>query len=194
MYLHVLSLGFLCLLLSFQLSAQVGRVAPKAGTAISNLDTELNGLRIVGKAGLVIGADWRLERRLVFLQPGLFLQSFNLNIRRSPSIDGDEEKSRVTSLKAPINFGWYFNGRERLWILHARGGIIPSYILGSKRVDRFNYSKDLLNDFQLSANLGLGIDLAIFTIDFSYEWGLTDFYDGVDNKNDIAVITLGLIF
>ncbi len=183
----------LLMLLPSMGEAQARRLAPKAGSAISNLNVNIDGTNIVGKAGLVIGADWRNEYGLVFVQPGLFLQSYNLTLSNE-QLGTFEEASRITMIKAPINFGWYFNGRRRLWILHLRGGLIPAHITGSKTVDVYNYDKDLLNDFQLSANLGLGLDLALLTVDFSYEVGLTNTFEGVDSNSSVAVITLGLIF
>lgn len=191
-----LSLSLLCVAfvtLNFEANGQAARVSPKAGTAISSLDANIGNVNITGRAGLTIGADWRNEKGLIYLQPGLFFQNYNLRLTDNQNLD-NTATSRITAVKAPLNVGWYFNGRYRLWIVHVRAGVVPTYVLGSKSVDQFNYSKDLLNDFQVNANLGLGVDLAIFTVDFSYEWGLTDVIQDVDSKANLAVITLGLIF
>ncbi|MEL7120925.1 MAG: outer membrane beta-barrel protein [Bacteroidota bacterium] len=162
------------------------RLAPKAGSAISSLETTINGANITGNAGFVIGTDWRMEQgRAIFIQPGLFFQNINLDVNEASS-------SRITSLKLPATLGWYVSGRERLWVVNLRGGIVPEWISGVKEAESFN--KDAINDFQWSGRVGLGVDIALLTVDVAYDFGLSNFSDFNEDKQQVTTITLGLIF
>lgn len=175
--------------------AQFGRVAPKAGIAFSHLDNVIkDNVSIVGKSGFIIGADWRIEKRRFFYQPGLHVQHFNTRLRDPLSSSTEEWKSRITSVKLPLTAGWYVNGRRRLVVVHARAGLSPELLLGTKAVDDLGYSNDLFNTFQLNGVLGLGVDLAILTIDLSHEVGFTSMLQESDLYNRVTVLTFGLIF
>jgi hypothetical protein len=183
-------------ILSFSfLHAQFGRVAPKAGMAFSHLDNIIGGdFSIKGKSGFIVGADWRIEKNRFFYQPGLHLQHFNTRLRDPLSSTTEEWKSRITSAKLPLTAGWYVNGRRRLVVVHARAGLSPELILGTKAVEDLGYSNDLLNTFQLNGVFGLGVDLAIFTIDLSHEVGFTSMLQDNELYNRVTVLTFGLIF
>ena len=175
----------LCMLFTTTTFSQ-NRLAPKAGSAISSLESTINGVEVRGNAGFVIGTDWRMEQgRAIFIQPGLFLQNINLDL-------DEDASSRMTSLKLPATLGLYVSGRERLWVVNLRGGIVPEWISGIKEVDAFN--KDAINDFQWSGRIGLGLDVALFTVDVAHDFGLSDFSDFNEDKQGVTTITLGLIF
>lgn len=177
------------------LRAQFGRVAPKAGIAFSHLNNIVDGdFSIKGKSGFIVGADWRIEKNRFFYQPGLHLQHYNTRLRDPLSSTTEEWKSRITSVKLPLTAGWYVNGRRRLVVVHARAGLSPEFMLGTKAVDDLGYSKDLFNTFQLNGVFVLGVDLAIFTIDLSHEVGFTSMLQESDLYNRVTVVTFGLIF
>lgn len=177
------------------LQAQFGRVAPKAGVAFSHLDNIVDGdFSIQGKSGFIIGADWRIEKNRFFFQPGLHLQHVNTRLADPISSLPQNIESRITSVKLPVTAGWYVNGRRRLWVLHARAGLSPELILGTKAIDELNYSKDLFNTLQLNGIIGLGVDIAIFTIDLSHEVGFTSMLKEDNLYNRVTVLTFGLIF
>jgi len=177
-----------------QLSAQFGRVSPKAGVAISHIDNMTgDGFGIKGRSGFTIGADWRVEGIRTFAQPGLYIQHVNTRLY-DPGNSIAEENSRITSVKAPLTVGWYVNGRRRLVVVHARTGFVPEVILGTKPSDNFGYNKDLINTFQLNGMLGIGVDLAIFTIDLSHEVGILSILKDDNLYNRVTVLTFGLIF
>lgn len=177
------------------LQAQFGRVAPKAGMAFSHLDNLVEGdLRIQGKSGFIIGADWRVEEGRVFVQPGFYFQNLNLSLSDPSDTNPEEFKSRITSVKAPLTLGWYVNGRRRLAVIHARTGFVPEVILGAKAVDELEYAKDRLNPFQLNGMLGIGVDLAILSIDLSHEVGMLPLFNDGATYNRVTVLRFGLIF
>jgi hypothetical protein len=177
------------------LHAQFGRVAPKAGIAFSHLNNIIGGdFSIQGKSGFIVGADWRIEKNRFFYQPGLHLQHFNTRLKDPLSSTTEEWKSRITSAKLPLTAGWYVNGRRRLVVVHARAGLSPELLLGTKAIDDLNYSKDLFNTFQLNGILGLGVDIAILTIDLSHEVGFTSMLKDDNLYNRVTVLTFGLIF
>ncbi len=198
MKLHARSIVFLIFGLfafSLPLRAQFGRVAPKAGIAFSHLDNIVDGdFSIKGKSGFIIGADWRIEKNRFFFQPGLHLQHINTRLTDPISSVPQEFESRITSVKLPVTAGWYVNGRRRLWVLHTRAGLSPELILGTKAVDELDYHKDLFNTFQVNGVLGLGVDIAIFTIDLSHEVGITSLLKDDNLYNRVTVLTFGLIF
>lgn len=177
------------------LHAQFGRVAPRAGVAISHLDNIIGGdFTIRGKSGFTIGADWRIEKNRFFYQPGAHLQNVNIRLKDPLSSNNEEFNSRLTSLKVPLAAGWYVNGRRRLMVFHARAGLAPELILGAKSVEELDFDNDLFNTFQLNGLLGLGVDLAIFTIDLSHEVGFTSLLKENNLYNRVTVLTFGLIF
>jgi len=177
------------------LQAQFGRLAPKAGIAFSHLDNVIGEqFSIKGKSGFIMGADWRIEKNRFFYQPGLHLQHVNTLLQHPLTPNSPEMESRITSLKLPLTAGWYVNGRRRLWVLHARAGLSPELILGTKSVEELDYNKDMFNTFQLNGVFGLGVDLAILTIDLSHEVGFTSMLQDNNLYNRVTVLTFGLIF
>ncbi len=193
-----LSFYFIPLVFFFNISflhAQFGRVSPKAGVAFSHLDNLVQDqFSIKGRSGFIIGADWRVEDMRVFVQPGFYIQNVNLRLSDPDDNTLQDLKSRITSVKAPLTLGWYVNGRRRLAVIHARTGFIPEVILGAKSVEELAFNKNMLNTFQLNGMFGLGVDLAIFSIDLSHEVGLLSLIEDGNTYNRITVLRFGLIF
>ncbi len=179
----------------FSTYGQAKRLAPRAGLAISHIDNQVgNGFVIKGRSGFTIGSDWRIEKNKFYLQPGLFLQHINTRLSDPTPADPNEFESRITSLKVPLSVGWYVFGRRRLIVLHTKTGLVPELVLGSKAVDELGYSKDLLNNFQINGMFGLGVDIAIFTINLSHQVGFSSMLKDNNLYSRTTILTFGLIF
>jgi hypothetical protein len=104
------------------------------------------------------------------------------------------EETTIQSLKVPVNIGLRLTGDNGLLGLYAKGGIAPTYVLGVKETDNFDFKVDDLNRFTWGANVGVGVDILFLTADLTYEKGLTDFFDGVEGKNNVLTLSVGLKF
>ena len=178
------------------LQAQV-RVSPKVGVNLSGLDTKLTDFDAEARAGWHAGLDFCMGEGFFFLNPGVQYQSYTArlvqNIDQNTEVNFSDETT-IQSLKAPLNLGLRITGDNGLLGLHLKGGIVPTYVLGVKEVNDFNFSEDRLNRLSWGANMGVGIDLLFFTADLTYEKGLTDFFKDAEGKNNVLSLSVGLKF
>ncbi|MEL7247751.1 MAG: porin family protein [Bacteroidota bacterium] len=194
--LKFLALGLCFFIMSQSLMAQV-RVSPKVGVNLSGLDTKLTDFDAEARAGWHAGLDLRLGEGFIFLNPGIQYQSYTARLVQS--IDENtqvnfSEETTIQSLKAPLNLGIRITGDNGLLGLHVKGGIVPTYVMGVKEVDGFNFSEDRLNRLTWGANMGVGIDLLFLTADLTYEKGLTNFFEDAEGKNNVLSLSVGLKF
>jgi hypothetical protein len=178
------------------LMAQV-RVSPKVGVNLSALDAKLNDFNAEARTGWHAGLDFRIGDGILFLNPGVQYQSYTARLMQDINQDTEvnfSEETTIQSLKAPLNVGIRVTGDNGLLGLHLKGGIVPTYVMGVKEVDNFDFSVDELNRLTWGANMGVGIDLLFFTADLTYEKGLTDFFQNGEGKNNILSLSVGLKF
>ncbi len=164
---------------------------PKAGFLIGQTDGSFESLDLDMKNGYTIGLDLRTKSRSWFFNPGLYYANRRLEMTTPVA----EDDIRVHQLRAPIRVGRWLNRRESLTAFWARAGIVPAFNLGYGSSDEIDFDDSLINDFDLGAEVGLGLDVALmFSVDVWYQFGLTDVYDGLSPNNNYLGITLGLKF
>ncbi|WP_417590275.1 outer membrane beta-barrel protein [Owenweeksia hongkongensis] len=160
-------------------------VNPKVGMNISGLTDELEGVSSSGKAGYNVGLDLRLGDGLVFFQPGVYYYQYNTKytiVESSLLPNGQttyKTDVKVSSIKVPVQMGIRLLTTD---IISVRANLGPA----------FNFPVDVNSDedFVLKRGdyksatvggvVGAGVDLAIFTFDLNYEFGLSDYVEFKD--------------
>lgn len=192
-----ISLVAIALLLMSQITFAQVRVNPKVGLNVSAVDANLNDFSAEARTGWNAGVDFRLGEGVLFLNPGLHYYSFTArlvqDIDENTNVNFREETT-IQSLKAPINVGLRITGDNGLLGIYAKGGIAPTYVMGVSEADDFDFNVDDLNRFTWGANMGVGVDILFLTADLTYEKGLTDFFDGVEGRNNVLTLSVGLKF
>lgn len=187
---------FMLLFTTVSLSAQV-TVNPKVGVNISAIDTKIGDINAEARVGWNAGVDFRLGDGFFYLQPGVHY--FNYTARLLKDVDNPndvafKDETTIQNLKLPVNLGLRLLGNNDFFQLHARGGIVPTYVLGVKEKPAFAFDKNSLKDWTFGANVGVGVDILFLTIDLNYEIGLTDYFEGSNGKNNMLSLTAGVKF
>lgn len=184
------------ILLSLPALAQV-RVNPKVGVNISALDTKIQDIDAEARVGWNAGLDFRIGEGIFFLQPGIHYYSFTARLFQDVSPDTDvdlREETTIQTLRAPVNLGLRLTGDDGLIGLHLKGGVVPAYVLSVKEKPVFQLDREDLRDFTLGANIGAGVDILFFTLDASYEIGLSPFFADSDERNNMFTLSAGVKF
>lgn len=174
------------------IEAQV-KVNPKFGIFVSDIEKVNNNFKQDAHLGWQIGVDFRIGDDMFFLKPGLFYQAIATSFDETNGVITDIDQT-INFLKIPIDAGINLTGDGGVIGLHAFGGIVPNILLNvDGEINGFD--KDQLKKFNLGANLGLGLDFLIFTVDLQYEFGLINFYDSTPKiKNNMVYLNVGLLF
>lgn len=194
----IIRLSFaLALLLSFQTAHAQVKVSPKIGVNVSGIDAQLTDLEAQARAGWHAGLDFRLGNGIFFLNPGVQYHSYTA--RLMSDIDEDtridfEEETTIQSIKVPLNLGLRVTGDNGLIGLHVKAGIVPTYVMGVKEVNNFDFNIDDLSRLTWGTNIGIGIDFLFMTADLTYEKGLSDYFADVEGKNNVLALSVGLKF
>lgn len=180
------------LLFTYSAYAQV-KFNPKAGVNFSSVTSEVDEIEADGaKVGFNVGMDLRFGDKWLFFQPGVHY--YNAGGKLSVQDDNTtvEDDLNVRTLKIPLNAGFYLSGTDGILKVRVNAGIVPNIVIG---VGESNFNTDYtnFNTLGLGANAGLGFDLAILTLDFNYELGLTNVYESGNGKNNIFTVSLGLV-
>lgn len=173
-------------------NAQVTFV-PKVGVNLSALDFETSGNNIEGRAGFHVGADARIGQGKIFFNPGVFYQSFTAKLLNTSSSTDLKDETTIQFLKIPVNVGWRITGDKGLVKLNLHGGLVPNVLLGVNEKKIFGFTKEIIEPFNLGANIGLGVDISAVTVDVQWEAGLTDFYKYLEGGNNVLSVTVGLV-
>lgn len=184
------------LMIAVSASAQV-RVSPQVGVNFSAIDANLQDIRAESRVGWNAGLDLRVGEKVVYFNPGLHYYSNTARLIKgveSPDDVNFEEETTIQSVKMPLNLGLRLTGDNGLLGLRLRGGVTPSYVVNVTEKQDFAFSKDDLNAFTWGANVGAGLDVLFFTLDVTYEIGMTDYFKDVEGRNNILSLNLGLKF
>lgn len=188
-------LSLLITLAPIALCAQVA-INVQAGTALTTLTPEQEGVQYKANVGVLGGVDLRIGQR-VYFQPGAFFVSGKTAVSVGDSlvtedhliwnsmklkalvgynlVDGDDFRFRV-------NAGPTFN-----WLLSATG-----------KDDHIKVEMKDLNTGTWGADAGLGIDLTIFSVEGGVSYGISKTYkeqEGITNDAHFVTyyVTVGVI-
>lgn len=185
-------LGILLLFLSIAFSAS-GQllINPKFGLGIPVTDFSKDNIAWEGKTALRVGADLRIGRQAFRLMPGLHVQrqSFELDL-----LGGVREQINVTSLQVPVQAAYYLTSRENPINLLLRAGVNGALTIGESDRPTGVPFATATNTFALGAIGGLTLDLAIITIDLSFQQSLMADFEEAEEKGGILLFSLGYLF
>jgi hypothetical protein len=160
----------------------------------ATLASEPVGLSSDGRAGYMIGGSLRFGARPYF-QPGLFYQQTKIDAQATDSITLEtlEDDLGISSLWIPALVGLSVIHGSAMDV-HLAGG--PSATIVTSVADNeFGLEKDDLESTTWGAVVGAGVDLALFSFDASYEFGLSNAFktpEGGDTKQNVFRLSAGL--
>lgn len=172
-------------------------INPKVGVNLSAVDGNLGDLQAAAKIGWNAGVDFRVGGKKLFLSPGLHFN--NYTARLVNDIDSDtqvnfKDETTIQALKAPVNIGFDITGKKQLLNLYLKGGVTPTMILAVNEKAGIPFSKDDLKTFTWGANVGLGMDITILTVDLNYEIGMSDYFANTTGRNNVLTLSAGIRF
>ena len=172
-------------------------INPKVGVNLSAVDGKLNDLQAAAKVGWNAGVDFRFGGKKLFLSPGLHFNNYTARLVNDIDTDTQlnfKDETTIQALKAPVNIGFDITGRKQLLNLYLKGGVTPTMILAVNEKAGIPFSKDDLKTFTWGANVGLGMDITILTVDLNYEIGMSDYFANTTGRNNVLTLSAGIRF
>ena len=182
----------LVLLISIVSVAQVKiKVNPNVGLTFSQLsDNNSNKIRM----SYVAGVDLRFGKRINFV-PGLYFGNVGTDLEYTENSATYEIDNSINTLQLRTLLAVNVINTKALRIRLIAGPALH-YTIQSLDIE-----KDNIKNAIAFLNFGAGVDLGFFTIDARYEYGLTSVFDEsgtqsitIDSKNNILIISVGLVF
>ncbi len=172
-------------------------IGPKVGLTMSKLSTNFEDVQEEMKTGFQFGAFARFGKKL-YVQPELIFATKGGIIKE----EGFTAKTKVnlSTIQVPLIIGFKILNLKVV-NLRIHGGPAISFVTNKEVTistdageEAFDgaHIKDAIWNFQL----GLGVDVMMFTLDIRYEWGLNNIWDSLDGtsydmKNNLWNISLG---
>lgn len=184
------------LFVAYTAQAQQFKVIPRAGLNLTTVTSEEPEVDPDGAGtGFNLGLDVRLGDydQWFFFQPGLhyYNVSVALNTIGLGSLRVSDEVT-VRSLRIPLNGGLYLTGTDGLLRFSVNAGIVPTVVVG---VGDSNIDPDYteFRTFGLGANVGVGLDIAILTVNIGYEYGVSQMFRSGNGRLNTITMTVGLV-
>lgn len=180
----------------YQIQAQTV-VNPKVGVNLSAVDGNLGDLQAAAKVGWNAGVDLRIGGKKVFLNPGLHFNNYTARLVNDINTDTQvkfRDETTIQAIKAPVNIGFDITGKKQLLNLFVKGGVTPTMIMSVNEKPGIPFSKDDLKTFTWGANVGLGLDITILTVDLNYEIGMSDYFANTTGRNNVLTLSAGIRF
>jgi hypothetical protein len=172
-------------------------INPKVGVNLSAVDGNLGDLQAAAKVGWNAGVDFRVGGKKLFLSPGLHFNNYTARLVNDIDTDTQlnfKDETTIQALKAPVNIGFDITGKKQLLNLYLKGGVTPTMILAVNEKAGIPFSKDDLKTFTWGANVGLGMDVSILTVDLNYEIGMSDYFANTTGRNNVLTLSAGIRF
>jgi len=172
------------LLLSFLTTAAIAQVEirPYLGMNFSNVSKTPDGASTQAKIGGQIGASLMIGNRFhLNLGISYFTRTTEYVYSDSPDLDTD---LLVNGVSIPLLVGYRFVDPTTEPVFNFRLYAGPSLMFLTKKEFSGGVENETVNwkDNQWGGQVGAGLDIFIFFIDLSYEFGLTDTFDGGENN------------
>lgn len=196
----LLTLPALGLLVAVPVGAKTFVINPQAGVVGQDLTGDVPDLDDSAKLGYAFGGNLRFGGR-GYVSPGLFWEHTSLEATGvdDAGIDEVTDNLEVTSIRVPLHFGYNLSSGDAMSMgslgFRVYGGPSATMIMDVDD-NAFGITKDDYKSSILGAQVGAGVDLASFTIDASYEWGISNVFkdDADDHKQNVARGMVGLKF
>lgn len=206
----------------FDLGVKFGFNSSKlATTSVSSISNYTkNDFFSEASNGYNIGAFARIGIKKFFIQPELLYSmkkgqttyDVSAAINGGNAVDGVTQNMDIKSLEIPVLLGIKL-AELKLVSVRAFTGPAMTIILDGSKIKINNSGSELegelvdkltdVDNFKNNAwdwQLGAAIDIAMFTIDARYSWGLTNLFDGnasdieFESKGDFITVSLGFRF
>jgi len=168
--------------LSLSMYSQV-EIRPFLGFNFSNVTDSPDGTSTQAKIGSQIGSHVMIGNRF-HLNPGIAWFSRSTEYSSSNDVNVDQT---VQGVIIPLLIGYRFVDPTSEPFVNFRLFAGPSMMFLTKTEysnGELNESVDWNNN-QWGAQLGAGLDISIFFIDFTYEFGLTNTHDGISESEGL---------
>ncbi|QCK16579.1 outer membrane beta-barrel protein [Mangrovivirga cuniculi] len=168
----ILLLGLLLFLA--QTSFAQLEVKPGAGINITDVSKDPESGESSGKVGWQIGATV-LSGDKFYWEAGAFYTQKTTEFTFESSVGQDDIDGTFSGVYIPVRIGYHLLGSEEtLASLRGFGGG-SLFILTD--VDLVGFDKDDFTNPTGGVHLGAGVDIAIFYLDLSWEWSVSDVSD-----------------
>lgn len=178
-------LFFLAFILVTSVTYAQNVINPKIGFNVSRLSTDPQLGQINARVGWQLGLDARIGNR-VYFQPGLyyFKQSSELVTQaeaETDSLGGLQEELNRQGLQLYTQVGYYLVDGDGFKMRVNAG---PSIALLTSVGQSEYIGRDDYQGVNLTGNAGVGFDIFFLTIDYNYEWGLSNVFQNDTFAND----------
>jgi hypothetical protein len=190
----------------FLLAAMLGLVTltfgqftlgPKIGVNMSKLSTNIEDVTEDMKTGFQFGAFARFGKKL-YVQPEVLFSTKGGNIKFK-NYEDIEAKINLNTIEIPVEVGFKLLNLNVV-SLNIMGG--PSVSLVVKEEIEYSdgvedpITEDHIKNTIWNFNLGVGLDVLMFTFDVRYNWGLNNILEPTneasnDMKNNMWTVSLG---
>jgi hypothetical protein len=148
-------------------------IKPAIGMNFTKLSSDPLSYKQTGRLGWQIGGTITIGKEF-YLEPGIFWVKNNWQLQElTPS--APKLKNDISSLRIPCYLGWnVVNRGDDDRNFHIFGG--PAAMIVTKTDSITGVQLGDFSRFIIGINLGAGLSINKFFVDFGYEWGLTDIY------------------
>ena len=190
----IFSLAVICFLATSTLSAQF---IPSVGLhgylneRVDAINVAPADIELEGRSGWHVGADFRIGKKILYIQPGLHYYNTSSRITdlREVGIPQDLGKQNHVSLKIPVQAGLRL-GLNGTAAIHLQGGPVATASVKEKLVNDLGGQRNLA----FGVMSGVAVDFLRFNVHARYEWGLTRAWENQSGTADVLSVGLGIVF
>ena len=163
-------------------------INPQLAITATNQQTDQVEVSDKAKVGWMLGANVRMGS-MPYFSPGVYFQKTAIEVTGLDSLGVSDITDVIgaTSVYIPLKVGVNLAG------LRIFAGPSLTIMTGVDSND-FGITKDDYKDTHTGLEAGLGFNIAIVTIDASYEKGLSDVYTQTGTKQDVMRLYAGVQF
>ncbi|NLA25318.1 MAG: outer membrane beta-barrel protein [Bacteroidales bacterium] len=163
-------------------------IMPQVGLNLSKFAFEPAEIDYGFRTGFQVGAYVRTNKT-IFIQPGVFYsyQGNDLLLIDNMNYQSIRDNVNYGMLKVPVLFG------IKIMNLRFYTGTTVSFLTNVSG-NNFGLEREDFSWTSLGGNIGAGLNIGLFSLDCTYEFGLTNFAPNIQNRNNTLTISAGLHF
>lgn len=175
------------------------QVNPQVGITLTDLTADQPGVESRAAVGFLLGLDSRMGDR-VYFQPGIYFGRSATTVEYADTDTTVIEDNLIRStlkLKALVGFNIIHGDAFKLRV---NGGPTYEVLLSvDNKDDEIAFNKDDFNAGSFNMDAGLGVDLAIVSVESGVSYGLSNAYKDAgeltgDAKYFTFYLTAGIVF
>lgn len=146
---------------------------------------------LIGRSGWHAGADFRIGKKILYMQPGVHYYSTNSEVvdLREIGVPQNLGEQNHVALKIPLQAGLRL-GLNGTAAIHLQGGPVATASIKEKLVTDLGGQRNL--SFGMMS--GVAVDFLRFNVHARYEWGLTQAWENQAGTADVLSVGLGIVF